>query len=59
MLPEPEGVVERSFRNLQQVRLTYARSLSVFDVLVADRVLFSKPALDALTAVPAKAEEAS
>jgi large subunit ribosomal protein L4 len=48
VLPQPEAVVERSFRNLRHVRLTYARSLSVFDVLSADRVLFSKPALDAL-----------
>src|SRR5205085_5779150 len=30
VLPEPETTVEKSFRNLRQVRLTYARSLSVY-----------------------------
>jgi large subunit ribosomal protein L4 len=52
VVPEPETTVEKSFRNLHQVRLTYARSLSVYDVLSADRVLFSKPALEALAAGP-------
>jgi large subunit ribosomal protein L4 len=52
VLPEPETTVEKSFRNLHQVRLTFARSLSVYDVLAADRVLFSKPALEALAATP-------
>src|SRR5438045_4060979 len=61
ILPEPETTVERSIRNLRQVRLTYARSLSVYDVLAADRVLFSKPALEALAAEPqaARKEDAS
>jgi large subunit ribosomal protein L4 len=49
VLPEPQDVVERSFRNLPRVRMTYARSLSVYDVLAADRVLFSKPALELLS----------
>ena len=48
VLPEPQDVVERSFRNLRYVRLTYARSLSVYDLLVADRVLLTKDALDVL-----------
>ncbi len=52
VLPEPETTVEKSFRNLHHVRLTFARSLSVYDVLAADRVLFSKPALEALAAAP-------
>jgi large subunit ribosomal protein L4 len=62
VLPEPETTVEKSFRNLHQVRLTFARSLSVYDVLAADRVLFSKPALEALAAspqAPAGEEDAS
>ncbi|MDP9295874.1 MAG: 50S ribosomal protein L4 [Actinomycetota bacterium] len=49
VLPEPHDVVERSFRNLPRVRMTYARSLSVYDVLAADRVLFCKPALELLS----------
>jgi len=52
VLPEPETTVEKSFRNIRQVRLSYARSLSVYDVLAADRVLFSKPALEVLAAAP-------
>lgn len=48
VLPEPQDVVERSFRNLRHVRLTYARSLSVYDVLAADRVLLTQAALEAL-----------
>jgi large subunit ribosomal protein L4 len=62
VLAEPETTVEKSFRNLRQVRLTYARSLSVYDVLAADRVLFAKPAIEVLTAGPQAAapeEEAS
>jgi large subunit ribosomal protein L4 len=62
VLAEPETTVEKSFRNLRQVRLTYARSLSVYDVLAADRVLFAKPAIEALVAGPhaaAPEEEAS
>jgi hypothetical protein len=39
------------------VRLTYARSLSVYDVLAADRVLFAKPAIEALAAGPQPATE--
>jgi large subunit ribosomal protein L4 len=62
VLAEPETTVEKSFRNLRQVRLTYARSLSVYDVLAADRVLFAKPAIEALAGgshAAAPEEEAS
>lgn len=48
VLPEPEGTVERSFRNLPSVRIAYARSLGVYEVVGADRVLFTRPALDVL-----------
>jgi large subunit ribosomal protein L4 len=57
VLPEPETTVEKSFRNLRMVRLTYARSLSVYDVLAADRVLFSRPALEALAAGSQRSKE--
>jgi large subunit ribosomal protein L4 len=62
VLAEPETTVEKSFRNLRQVRLTYARSLSVYDVLAADRVLFAKPAIEVLAGgshAAAPEEEAS
>jgi large subunit ribosomal protein L4 len=41
-----DGPVERSFRNLPNVKLAYASSLGTYDVIVADRVLFTKAALD-------------
>ena len=46
VLPEPHEAVEKSFRNLPFVRITSVRGLSTYDVLAADRVLFTGPALD-------------
>ncbi|MFM7719237.1 MAG: 50S ribosomal protein L4 [Actinomycetota bacterium] len=50
VLPSPteDGAVEKSFRNLPQVRIAYARSIGVYEVVAADRVLFTQAALDAL-----------
>ncbi|MDP9342314.1 MAG: 50S ribosomal protein L4 [Actinomycetota bacterium] len=49
VLPAPgDEVAERSFRNLPYVKLSYARSLSVYDLLAADRVLFTAAAIDVL-----------
>jgi large subunit ribosomal protein L4 len=48
VLPEPHEVVEKSFRNLQNVRVAYARSLGTYEVLGADRVLFTEAALGVL-----------
>jgi large subunit ribosomal protein L4 len=50
VLPEPteDGAVEKSFRNLPQIRIAYARSLGVYEVVAADRVLFTQAALDAV-----------
>lgn len=48
VLPEPDDVVERSFRNVPNVRVAYVRSLATYEVLEADRVLFTGPALEAL-----------
>lgn len=53
VLPEPQDAIERSFRNLRHVRLTYARSLSVYEVLAADRVLLTQAALETLEALGA------
>ena len=50
VLPEPQDAVERSFRNLSAVRIAYAPSLGVYEVLAADRVLFTGAALDILDA---------
>ena len=47
--PSADGAVEKSFRNLPQVRIVYARSLGVYEVIAADRVVFTQAALDVLT----------
>ena len=46
--PSEAGAVEKSFRNLPEVRVAYVRSLGVYELLAADRVLFTQAALDAL-----------
>ena len=46
--PSDSGAVEKSFRNIRGVRVTYARSLGVWEVVGADRVLLTAPALDVL-----------
>ncbi len=48
VLDEPGEVVERSFRNLPNVRVAYAKGLGTYEVLAADRVLFTAAALAAL-----------
>ncbi len=49
VLGAPDDVAERSFRNLPNVRVCFPGNLSTFDLMVADRVLFTTEALDALT----------
>jgi large subunit ribosomal protein L4 len=44
----PSEIVEKSFRNLSHVRVTYAKALGVYELLAADRVLFTSAALDVL-----------
>jgi len=56
VLPEPQDVVERSFRNLPFVRIAYARSLGTYEVLRADRVLFTDAALGVLEGAKGVAE---
>jgi len=58
VLPEPDETVERSFRNLPYVKLSFARSLSVYDLIAADRVLFTEAALDVLEGKDGDAEPA-
>jgi len=48
VLDQPTEVVERSFNNLPYVKVSYARSLNVYELLAADRVLFTSAALDVL-----------
>jgi large subunit ribosomal protein L4 len=60
VLPSPSdtGAVEKSFRNLTGVRIAYARSLGVYEVVAADRVAFTRSALDVVEGASA-AESAS
>ena len=44
--PTSSGAVELSFRNLPQVKVAYAGGLSVYELLLADRVLLTAGALD-------------
>ncbi len=52
VLPQPtdDGAIEKSFRNIPSVKVAYAGGLGVYDLLLADRVLFTKDGLDALQA---------
>jgi large subunit ribosomal protein L4 len=46
VLPSRDEQVERSFRNLREVRVLLADSLNVVDLLEADTVVFTRAALD-------------
>jgi large subunit ribosomal protein L4 len=48
VLKEPDRTVELSFRNLPFIKVTYSGSLSVYELLYADRVLFTRGALEVL-----------
>jgi len=48
VLDQPDPDVELSFRNLSQVKIDLPGNLSTFDVLSADRILFTGAALDVL-----------
>jgi large subunit ribosomal protein L4 len=51
--PSETGAVEKSFRNLVQVRVSYAGGLGTYDVLLADRIVVTTEALDALEGLAA------
>jgi len=46
--PTADGAVEKSFRNIEGVRVTYAGALAVYEVLAADKILLTSRALDVL-----------
>jgi large subunit ribosomal protein L4 len=49
ILAEPQAETELSFRNLGNVKIEYPGNLGTYDLLYADRVLFTDSALDRLT----------
>jgi large subunit ribosomal protein L4 len=48
--PTQDGATEKSFRNLTDVRVSYAGGLGTYELLWADRVLFTAASLDAIEA---------
>jgi large subunit ribosomal protein L4 len=48
--PSDDGAVEKSFRNMPHVRIAYAGGLGTYDVLLADHLVITAGALDALEA---------
>ncbi|HEX9123714.1 MAG TPA: 50S ribosomal protein L4 [Actinomycetota bacterium] len=54
--PTDDGAVEKSFRNLVNVRIAYVPSLGTYEVIAADRVLFTRAALDAVEGKGGEAE---
>jgi large subunit ribosomal protein L4 len=48
----PDETVEKSFRNLPQVKVDFPGNLSTYDLLSADRVLLTTEALDVLAGRP-------
>jgi large subunit ribosomal protein L4 len=48
ILAGPDEAVEKSFRNLPNVKIEYPGNISTYDVLYADKLLFTAEALDAL-----------
>ena len=51
-VPTESGAVEKSFRNLPNVKIAYSGGLGTYDVLLADRVLFTDSAIDRLLRAP-------
>nr|AKQ03847.1 50S ribosomal protein L4, large subunit ribosomal protein L4 [uncultured actinobacterium Rifle_16ft_4_minimus_38826] len=56
VLPSPSdtGAVEKSFRNLTGVRIAYARSLGVYELIAADKVVLTESALAVVEGAPAE-----
>jgi len=56
--PSPDGAIEKSFRNIRGVRVSYAGALGVYELLAADKVLMPATTLDALEGKETPAESA-
>ena len=53
VLPEPDAILERAFRNLPNVLVAYGLSLATYEVLAADTILFTRAALALAATTPA------
>jgi large subunit ribosomal protein L4 len=47
-VPTESGAIEKSFRNLSNVKIAYTGGLGTYDLLLADRVLFTVAAIERL-----------
>jgi large subunit ribosomal protein L4 len=54
--PTQDGAVEKSFRNIEGVRVSYAGALGVYEVLAADKILVTNGTLDVLEGKEAAAD---
>ena len=57
--PSDTGAVEKSFRNLTGVRIAYARSLGVYELIAADKVVLTESALAVVEGAPAESASGS
>jgi large subunit ribosomal protein L4 len=57
--PSDSGAVEKSFRNIGGVRVAYARSLGVYEVIAADHLVITESALDVVEGSPVEPEKAT
>jgi large subunit ribosomal protein L4 len=48
VMGKPDRVVEKSFRNLGEVKIDYPGNVSTYDVLYADWIVFTREALEAV-----------
>jgi large subunit ribosomal protein L4 len=48
VMARPDPVVEKSFRNLGEVKIDYPGNVSTYDVLYADWIVFTRDALEAV-----------
>ena len=48
VMAKPDRVVEKSFRNLGEVKIDYPGNVSTYDVLYADWIVFTREALEAV-----------
>jgi large subunit ribosomal protein L4 len=55
--PTDTGAAEKSFRNIEGVRVAYAKSLGVYEVIAADKVVATTSALDVLEGERAKEKD--
>jgi ribosomal protein L4 len=53
--PSDSGAVEKSFRNIRGIRVAYARSLGVYEVIASDRLVITESALDVVEDATSKA----